>query len=159
MALRRNYLPGVNLRDEHKKFPHITLQHTFSREEAIERELGNYLHELSHSVSPFPVRLSGIGQFDGRIIHLKAEQSEMLTGLHLGVKSILVNKFQFSAKDVSADFKPHITLEKKLSGEDFNTCWKNTRDVTVNERFIADSFSLLRHTGVKWNVIENYLLK
>ena len=157
-SLRKTFLPGVNNRDDHKKFPHITLQHTFSRSEIIEKDLGRCLNELARTVKPFPVKLSGVGHFDGRIIYVKVDESETLNGLYRGVKSILVNKFQFSTKEVSADFKPHVTLEKKIAGEDFNMHWKNIKDVEVNERFIADSFSLLRHNGVKWVVIENYLL-
>ncbi len=157
-ALRKTFLPGVNIRDDHKKFPHITLQHTFSRSEIIEKDLGSYLNELARTLKPYTVKLSGVGHFDGRIIYVKVDQSETLNGLYRGVKSILVSKLQFSTKEVSADFKPHVTLEKKIAGEDFNMHWKNIKDVEVNESFIADSFSLLRHTGVKWNVISEFKL-
>lgn len=157
-ALRKTHLAGLNIKDEHKKFPHITLQHTFSREDAIEKELGIYLSEVAQTVKPFPVKLSGVGHFDGRIIYVKVDRNDLLTELHLRVKSILVSKFQFKPKEVSSDFQPHITLEKKLTGENFNKFWKTIKDVEVNENFIANSFSLLRHNGVKWVVIENYLL-
>ena len=147
---RKQYLPGINLKDEHKKFPHITLQHTFSRTEEIEEPLTVSITALIKKISPFNVHISGAGHFDKRIIYLKVESNPELTGLHEDIKNMLCGSFGFLQNEVAAAFTPHITLEKKLVMKEFDDCWEKIRDVHFEKSFMADSVSLMRHTGIKW---------
>ena len=158
-AFRKKFLSGLNERDEHKKFPHITLQHTFGRPVEIEEEIDPGLQSMGKDFSPFEVSLSGIGHFDKRVIWLKVVDNPVLSELNIRIKKFLLEKMRFTADEVSSDYIPHITLEKKLRKEDFEKCWKIISDEKFEGSFTADSFSLMRHTGVKWNEIRRYVFQ
>jgi hypothetical protein len=37
IAFRKKYLQGIQVGDEHKKFPHVTMQHTFHRKSRLRK--------------------------------------------------------------------------------------------------------------------------
>jgi len=153
---RKTFLAGLNAKDEHKKFPHITLQHTFSRAEEIEKEIDPYLFELGKKSRPFPISLSGTGHFDNRIIYIKVMDQPFLNNLYTEVKKLLIEKLNFASNEVASSFTPHVTLEKKITRQDFQKYWDEIMNIPFEGIFVADSFSLMRHTGVKWEEIRRY---
>jgi len=158
-AFRKNYLTGLNPKDEHKKFPHITLQHTFSRGEEIEDKLHPFLLSLAERSHPFEIKLYGSGHFDRRVIFIGIEENPILVKLHDDLKEILLSEIDFDSKEVSVEYHPHITLEKKIKGADFNFYWEKIRDIKFEGVFQCDSFSLMRHNGRIWEEAERFDLK
>ena len=153
---RKTFLAGLNAKDEHKKFPHITLQHTFSRAEEIEKEIDPYLSQLRKKIKPFSIVLSGTGHFDNRIIYIKVMDQPLLIDLYIEVKKILTEKLNFASNEVASSFTPHVTLEKKITRQDFQKYWDQIKNIPFEGTFVADSFSLMRHTGIKWEEIRRY---
>jgi 2'-5' RNA ligase len=158
-SFRKKYLNGLNEKEEHKKFPHITLQHTFSRQEVIEKEIHPYLISLAESFESFEIKLSGIGHFDQRVIFIGVKDNPVLTKLHLDLKNILMTKIGFRQNEVSEKYKPHITLEKKIGKDDFNFHWEKMKDKKFEGKFRCKSFSLMKHNGRIWEEVEKFDLK
>jgi len=157
-SFRKKYLEGLNVNEEHKKFPHITLQHTFSREEGIEIELRPYLKFLAGSIQPFEIGVSGVGHFDYRVIFIGVNENPELLNLHQGLKNILETYLKFTAKEVAVDYHPHITLEKKITKADFRKYWFTVHDKNFEGKFHCYSFSLMKHNGRIWEESERFLL-
>jgi len=158
ISFRKKYLAGLNEKDEHKKFPHITLQHTFSRDEKVEEDLRPHLISLAQNFQPFEINLSGIGHFDHRVIFIGVEDDPVLKKLHLDLKNILTTEIGFGEKEVAVNYKPHITLEKKISKADFDFYWEKIKDEKIEGKFQCKSFSLMKHNGRVWDEYENFNL-
>src|SRR4051812_14103389 len=94
ILFRKRYLQGLNVNDEHKKFPHITLQHTFSRDEGLKNELRPLLQLLSGNVKPFEIFLSGVGHFDYRVIFIGVNENPKLLKLHQNIKNNLLSNLK-----------------------------------------------------------------
>ena len=159
IAFRRKYLHGLNPKDEHKKFPHITLQHTFSRADGFEAVIQPHLNSVAGNFQPFEIRVSGIGHFDQRVIFIKVEENHVLLNLHHDLKEMLMTKMNFTSKEVVDEYRPHITLEKKISKADFNFHWSKIRDENFEKKFLCDSFSLMKHNGRVWEEADKYYLQ
>lgn len=159
ISFRKKYLEGLNVNDEHKKFPHITLQHTFSREEGIENELRPYLQFLSGSIEPFEITVSGVGHFDYRVIFIGVNENPELLKLHQGLKNILLTYLKFTSKEVAVEYHLHITLEKKITKSDFRKYWFTIHDKKFEGKFRCSSFSLMKHNGRVWEEASKYNLK
>jgi 2'-5' RNA ligase len=159
ISFRRKYLTGLNEKDGHKKFPHITLQHTFSRGEGLEEKIRPYLLSLAEGSHPFEIRLSGLGHFDRRVIFIRVEDNPALVKLHQDLKEILLTKMNFYLKEVSVEYHPHVTLEKKIKSADFDFYWEKIQDQKFIGKFLCNSFSLMKHNGRIWEEAEKFNLK
>src|SRR5690349_4443630 len=95
ILFRKKYLEGLNVKEEHKKFPHITLQHTFSRPEEIEKEIRPFLLSLSKKNHPFEIELSAVGHFDRRVIFIGVKENPVLLKLHQELKDLLISDLKF----------------------------------------------------------------
>jgi 2'-5' RNA ligase len=153
---RKKYLDGLNMNNEHKKFPHITLQHPFSREEGIENEIRSYLNTLAENFHPFEIRLSGVSHFDHRVIFIGVEENPVLMQLHQELKEMLMKELKFNSEEVSVEYHPHITLEKKITKADFNLFWKKIQDEKFEGSFQCSSFFLMKHNGRVWEEAEKF---
>ena len=159
ISFRKKYLGGLNEKDEHKKFPHLTLQHTFSREEGVEKKIHPHLISLAENFKSFEIKLSGVGHFDQHVIFIGIEDNPVLKKLHVDLKNILTTKIGFNPKEVSGDYKPHITLEKKIAKNDFNYYWEKVKDEKFAGKFPCESLSLMKHNGRIWEECKRYNLK
>ena len=117
--LRKQLLPDFNIHSEHKKFPHITLQHTFRRSPEIEPLLTSYLNELAQTLKPFNVTINNCNHFDSLTLYIAVNNNNPLQNLYKQVKNILVERFNFPSNHISNNFTPHITLEKKINKRAF----------------------------------------
>jgi 2'-5' RNA ligase len=157
ISFRRKYMTGLNEKDEHKKFPHITLQHTFSKTPEIEEALRPFLLSLAERRHRFEINLSGFGQFNHRVIFIEVVENPALVQLYQEIKQILLTKMDFASNEVSVKYHPHITLEKKIKSADFNFYWEKIEDQKFNGEFLCNSFSLMRHNGRVWEEIEKFV--
>jgi len=156
ISFRKKNLDGLNEKDEHKKFPHITLQHTFSRGEGIEEKLHPFLLSLAERYHPFEIKLSAPGHFDRRVIFIGVDYNPALVKMHQDLKEILLTKMNFDSKEVSVEYHPHVTLEKKIKSADFNFYWEKIKDEKFEGKFLCNSFSLMRHNGKVWVEAEKF---
>lgn len=127
---------------------HVTLAFLGNTEESVIQQLILMLHEKCKGISPFELKMKGIGVFknfaDPKIIWTGVEQSEKLSGLYNNILSGL--------KDLNINmddkpFNPHITLGriKHLSDkESFRKIVEQYRDteiqtIPVNEVILYES--------------------
>ena len=154
--LRKQLLPDFNIHSEHKKFPHITLQHTFRRSPEIEPLLTSYLNELAQTLKPFNVTINNCNHFDSLTLYIAVNNNNPLQNLYKQVKNILVERFNFPSNHISNNFTPHITLEKKLTKELFTKGWNAIEYLQYKATFTVTSFSLMKHNGIKWEPLHHF---
>lgn len=155
-TFRKKHLDGLNDKIEYKKFPHITLQHTFSREEKFESQGRPYLRSLAESFQSFEIKLSGVNHFDRRVLFIEVEENPLLLKLHQDLINVLMDDLKFTAKEVAVNYHPHLTLEKKISKPDFSFYWNKIQDEKFQGEFQCNSFSLMKHNGMVWEETERF---
>ncbi len=154
--LRKQLLPDFNVHNEDKKFPHITLQHTFRRSTEIEQLVTYFLNELAQVLKPFEITINNFNHFDNRTLYIAVNKNEPLQNLYQQVKKILVEKLNFPSNHISNNFTPHITLEKKLTKELFTMGWNAIEHLQYKATFTVSSFSLMKHNGIKWEPLHHF---
>ncbi len=144
-------------RDILKSPAHITLQKPFKRELSQECKIISSLKHFCEGESPFKVELDGFGSFPPRVIYIRVGDHRPLENLHSRLKECLINELSFTSPDIMNDIHPHITLTTRyLTREGFNAAWPLFRERIFTESFEADSISLLRHDGKRWEILHRF---
>src|SRR6185503_5689834 len=155
-SFRKKILPHVKPKEEHKKFPHVTLQHTFRREPEIEKVFEEKLSVLARGIDPFSVSTNGIGHFDKSVIYISVMPNPDLETLYGNVREFLLKEMQFREEETAKEYKPHITLEKKLSKPEFSEHWENIKLMSLPLTFPVRSLSLMKHNGRSWDELKRF---
>jgi 2'-5' RNA ligase len=111
---------------------------------------------FANSRSPFSITTEQVGHFDKSVIYLSVENNPELQNLYDQLKEFLLTQLEFRQEETGNNFKPHITLEKKLSKEDFRKGWEGIKDLSLRTSFEASHFSLMKHNGRNWEERERF---
>ncbi|MBC9795551.1 2'-5' RNA ligase family protein [Sinomicrobium weinanense] len=130
---------------------HITLQMPFKRVAAYESRIVNALEEFAGLQRPFPVILSGFNCFSPRVIFVKVEDHAPIVELHAGLRHILTGKLNFTEKEITHRFHPHMTIATRdLTEALFREAWPEYEKRELTASFTASSLCLLKHNGKCW---------
>ena len=145
-----------------KVMPHITLQNPFQRMESFETEFHLRLQDFFSPFHAFNVQLSGYDCFDrnrNKVIFINVLKNDLLFDLHKKLIYFLREEMNFSAKESSYMFHPHVTVAyRDLTTEQFNKAWPIYKNKTFESTFFADTVYLLKHDYRKWNVLSRFEL-
>ena len=146
-----------------KVMPHITIQNPFQRMESSETELHLRLQDFFSPFHSFKIELSNFGCFDknrNKVIFINVVKNDLLFDLHKKLIYFLREEMNFSAKESSYTFHPHVTVAyRDLSDAQFNRAWPVYKSKTFEGSFVADAAYLLKHDYRKWNVLSKFELK
>jgi len=133
---------------------HITLQKPFKRNLSDEPAIIRSLRRFTSTVRPFHVDLDGFGSFPPRVIFIQIANHQPLISLHEELKKCLTGELGFTSSEIMEDIHPHITLTTRyLTRQGFEDAWPLFRERAFEDSFAADTISLLKHDGRKWEVL------
>lgn len=105
----------------------------------------------------FDLQVENFSRFDKRVLYLKAlANPEVVSLQHQIAATFLEQGFDKDAK-TDQHYHPHFTLAyRDITPEKFDTMWKEYQDRQFREHFTVDHFSILKHDGKKWQVLEDF---
>jgi 2'-5' RNA ligase len=139
-----------------KTIPHITLLSPFKRPTIFEVEMHLQLEDFFKTISPFTIELSGYGNFQkqNKVIFIKVEKSKEILGLHKNFVFTLRNQLQFSDRETSYMYQPHITIaQKDLTAENFHKAWIEYEAKPFKENFIVRKAVMFKHNFRRWELL------
>lgn len=138
-----------------KSPPHITLFPPFVWPKEKESFLKDALENFGQLHSAVPVELRHFNSFGQRVIFVDVLFTEELNDLRNSLVLYLKQQIDLNHSD-SRPFHPHMTLAfKDLKPAFFSKAWNYFSQLTFERNFVADELFLLRHDGVKWQIIQN----
>ena len=104
----------------------------------------------------FTVQIENFARFDKRVLYLKALTNPEIVVLQHQIAGVFRDQgFDKDAK-TEQHYHPHFTLAyRDVTPEKFDEMWKEYQNRTFSENFAVDQFSILKHDGKKWQVLEN----
>lgn len=148
-----------------KVMPHITLKAPFKLPSDQKASLLEWFRSIPINTRPFEVVLENFGCFDNKhskVIYVKPVMPPQLQNL----QSVVMNNFIAAYPQVNTSthehhFSPHITIAyRDLTPENFENAWTVYRDKKYSASFTCNSFCLLKHNGLRWEVIaENFIFE
>lgn len=140
---------------------HITLYRPFKAVEAFENKLIRLIHSAASGLKPFHQDLENFEAFDMHAVVIRASKNSGITALHRSIASVFrKNEIdKLPAGKNSLPFRPHLTIAyRDILPEVFPMIWEEYKDLKFKRSFKADHFSLLKHDGTQWNLLEDFKL-
>lgn len=149
--LKEHFRDRYNSKASLNSPPHITLFPPFKLVKE-EQELVEALKDIAANFNPFMVSLENFGAFPPRVIFIDVLRNPRMDLLQQKIKKIIP---EFAQKDPKLNqdrpFHPHMTLAfRDLSKEDFKKAWQEFKEEELSYSWEAESFTLLRHNGNRW---------
>jgi len=139
---------------------HITIQRPFRRYDSFESKLISSLKQFAEKQKSFTISLSGFGCFQPRTIFIDVLESQELIKLHQQLNTFLFGQLNIEKKELSKNMTPHITIANRdLNEMNFYKVWPTYKNRVFNAEFTAKSLFLLKHNGIKWDIIQEFLFK
>ncbi|MGS2763187.1 2'-5' RNA ligase family protein [Sinomicrobium sp. M5D2P9] len=136
---------------------HITLQMPFRRDPAEEPVMSDALEEFATVQLSFPVDLSGFDSFPPRVIFVKVKNHEPIRRLYESLRNVLSDRLEFSEKEMSHKFHPHMTIATRDLSEDlYHQVWPEYGARKFETSFTARGISLLKHNGRFWDIYKEF---
>lgn len=133
---------------------HITLIPPFWLAPDKEQLLHSELKKLAAAAVPFALRTTGFDSFGKRTFFVALQPSTALQQLKVAADDVFTGNPAFGLKKEARPFHPHITLATRdIKPSDFVAAWNLYHQQPFTQEWLANSVSLLRHNGKKWDVI------
>jgi 2'-5' RNA ligase len=132
---------------------HITLVPPFWLDPQKEDLLLEDFRQL-RSFEPFIAHTNNFSAFKPKTIFIAVAPNKQLHDLKMAVDHFFSNRTAYSVKTDSRPFHPHITIATRdLYKKDFYLAWPFFEGKKLEETWLVDSISLLRHNKKNWDVI------
>ena len=163
-AFKQHIAAHYNSHKALRVMPHITLKAPFKIDAALHNDVCTWFNLLTVSAGPFTQHINGFGAFANKhnpVIYVQPVVSDVLVKLEQEIIAGFETAFpgipiQFTEKN----FSPHMTIGyRDLTPEMFEKAWAAFKAKKYDAAFEVNSFYLLQHDGIKWNVIAEKLLQ
>nr|MBS0037819.1 2'-5' RNA ligase family protein [Saprospiraceae bacterium] len=139
---------------------HLTLFMPIKRRGEEEGEINRCLNDIANNQSAFQVELNGFDCFPPRVLFIKVVDHQPIIRLRNAMISHLIEKLNFSPREIGLRFHPHLTIATRdLTEEAFHRAWPEFKKRTYTSEFKVDKISLLKHNGKNWEVFTESLFK
>lgn len=140
--------------------PHITLHMPFQWNPGKEERLFDSLKEFAAKKRSFHLTLNGFGCFAPRVIYVKVETNDDLNKIQSDMMDhARMDLNLFNANYRNRPFHPHATIAfRDLKKAAFHEAWEEFEKRKYSAVFSADSFSLLKHNGKRWDAYKEFRL-
>jgi 2'-5' RNA ligase len=162
-VFRKDMADAYNSKAALKVMPHITLKAPFKLPSDESTSLLDWFRSMPIPYKLFPVILENFGCFDNKhskVIYVKPVMSPQLQDLHsVVIKNFMAAYPQINTSTHEHRFNPHVTIAyRDLTPENFEKAWAVYRVRNYTSTFTCESFCLLKHNGLRWEIIaENFL--
>ena len=152
----KNYNCKVGL----KSPAHITLVPPFWMEESKETTLERDMTLLAAGFYPFFISTKSFSAFKPRTIFIDVALTNELMQVKKTVDAFFKHNEFYSIKVDARAFHPHITIATRdLFKKTFYEVWPIFEKEKFEEKWLADSLSILRHNKKNWDVIHTSQFK
>lgn len=147
-----------------KVIPHITLKAPFKITPAGSKDVMSWFKNIPIDTKPFTVEMKNFGCFNNphnKVIYVQPLITEPLAALQIEIlKSFKETYPQLNLSTHEYTFKPHMTIAyRDLTEENYEKAWAVYKDKTYQSKFTCNSFFLLQHNGLNWEVVQEHSLK
>ena len=135
---------------------HITLIPPFSWSDSLLSNLTNRLQDFAKKQRSFQIDLHNYACFEPRVIFIRVLPNEPLTRLQDKLRGYLTDTpgIPYHSR---FPFHPHITIAfRDLPEKVFQQAWDHFSGLEYRRSFIAHNIALLRHEGLRWQVVGTY---
>lgn len=141
--------------------PHITLHPPFdwspasSPSDPTITALIQGLTAWANSLQPLPIRLSGFGVFEPRVIYVNVQRTPALLALQNQLHTYCAKVWDIrDTRFQSRSFIPHMTVAfRDLTRANFYASWPHFQDRLFEHHFISTTLTLLKHNGQRWEIL------
>jgi 2'-5' RNA ligase len=158
-----------NMRDNYgsktalKVMPHITLKAPFKVPAEEHEQIVDWFRNIPANTEPFPITLENFGSFDNKhnkVIYVNPLVTEQMAGLQKNIINSFAKNFpKINMSTYEHEFKPHMTIAyRDLTDENYQIAWGIYKDKHYSATFMCNSFCLLQHNGLRWEVIQEHHL-
>jgi 2'-5' RNA ligase len=163
-AIKSDFADRFKSKHSLKVIPHITLKAPFNSPAPGHDHLMNWFQQMPISVKPFQQVLQNFDCFAKKrnpVIFIRPVINEPLITLQKEIIGHFQKSFLSSAvSNTEVQFSPHMTVAyRDLQPAHFREAWEEYKLKNFEASFIADKFYLLQHDGIKWNTINERILK
>lgn len=136
---------------------HITLVMPFKRQEAEENLLFRSLKNFATEIQAFPIQLEDFDAFPPRVIFIKVLNHQPLIEFRQKLVQKLKTESGFTQEEIGSRFHPHMTIATRdLPEEQFVLANREFLKRKFNAGWTADSISLLKHQGERWEIFKDF---
>ncbi len=160
LNLKQYFKTAYNSKASLNSPPHITLHMPFKWKARKENILTEALERFAKQHQPVEITLNNFNAFEPRVIFMDVVKDETLALLQKQLKRFCkmeLNLFNADYKEFA--FHPHITLAfRDLKKNEFYKAWDEFKEKKFEATFTAREITLLKHDGVKWRVLKEFIL-
>lgn len=139
-----------------KSPPHITVKMPFNYNEAKETQLERELQEFLQTQKPFPIKITGTGNFGNRVIYLSIEETAELRRFQSELKTFCKKELNLIDELSDRNFHPHLTIAfKDLKPKNFEEVLLLVKKESLRVEFYVGHLVLLKRVNGKWIFFKN----
>lgn len=158
MEFKRDFADNYQSSYGLKVIPHITLKTPFEIFETDHQYLVDWFGKLNASIKPFSLTLKNFGSFKNRdhpVIFIQPQNTAALNDLQKNIIQKIPAAFPgLSIESTDSHFTPHLTVAyRDLKPDKYDVAWEYYKNRQYDAVFTVESFCLLRHDGVRWNIV------
>ncbi|MDO8966432.1 2'-5' RNA ligase family protein [Algoriphagus sp.] len=134
-----------------KSPPHITVKMPFNYNEAKEGRLIEKLNEYLKDRRPFPIQVSGVGNFGKRVVYLNILKSPQLENFQEGIKHFCKRELHLVDELSDRNYHPHMTVAfKDIKPIHFSEVLLLVKKLSFETEFSALDLVLLKRINGEW---------
>ena len=157
--IKRYFQEHYGARKAFNSPPHITLQAPFmcSSDRTLD-ELTEGLRKFAMGREGIAISLRNFEAFPPNVIYVDVVQKTELMALHKDLAVFMENNYGIVDRRYP-NFCPHMTVAfRDLTKAAFHQAWPEFQHKTLAFDFTAQSLTLLRHDGQRWQIYQDYAL-
>ena len=156
--IKRYFAETYQSRHALKSPAHITLHMPFRWPQRREPELLRFMSRFASGISPFQVSLKNFAAFPRRVIYIDVEKNEAMETLAARLtEQIRLELKIFKDTYKNQGFTAHVTVaHRDLKPATFMEAWPEFSQREFKAGFTADKIALLKHSGQKWEIQEEF---
>jgi len=159
--IRKEFSERYNIFAALKPPVHITLYRPVNMDESLEQHLIKQLKPVRYNHNPFTQELLNFDSFNIQTLYITAVKNPLLSALQKDISAVFT-KNKIDPKEVKGNtaFHPHLTIAyRDIPPDVFPAIWNELKNRKFKRSFLLDRFTLLKHNGKKWEVLEEFPLQ
>jgi 2'-5' RNA ligase len=133
---------------------HITLIPPFWFDTEKENILEHTVSSFHGSTEATEIQLNSFSHFSNRVLYINIKTNKSLNDIRQEAEKYFIKELGNIIKPETRQFTPHITIANRdLKPGDFIKAWEHFSHKKFEEKFTADTISVLKLNEGKWTVI------
>jgi len=114
---------------------------------------------LSYIHQPYQQELKDFDRYQKYSIYIKANKCAEVASLKKNIKKVFKDYF-FNVQQDQMPFNPHYSIAyRDIPEKTFDLAWEDYQQKTFEADFNCTHFTLLKYTGIKWIIMQDFKLR